>query len=402
MTHLHISTLHEFFSTFTSNSLIEESNKEDKNFLQTNQLLSTNGNDVHSMVHSLQAATPAWTDVEAVLLKHHHNPDLLAARGLYAGFAAHRLTGTPVWVMLVAPPGSMKTELLNGLKGLPNVHFVDRLTPQTFLSGQIGDPTKPSKVSASLLQRIGAEGVMVVPDFSTMLSGNADKRTAIFSDMRRIYDGQLRKEFGTDEDVQREWKGRLTIIVAVTPEIDKYTTVFQSLGERFVMVRWPRAGGIETALVAMNQDNDEAKRELIEAVKKLMSNLPAIEPQIPKESQLQIANLAELAVIARTGVSRSGYTKEITEMPQPESATRLSQQLAQLAKGSALLDGRELTSPDDLKLVRRVAFDCMPPARSRVLRGLYAAMKQKELGIPTSTLSYVMDDLEALELYSRA
>ena len=145
--------------------------------------------------------------MEKVLRKHNHNPDLLAARVLYAGFAAHRLAGTPVWVMLVAPPGTMKTELLNGLTGLPNVHFVDQLTLQTFLSGQIPDPLKPSKISASLLHRIGAEGVMVVPDFSTMLSGGSDKRNSIFSDMRRIYDGQLKKEFGTSEpDAQRNGK----------------------------------------------------------------------------------------------------------------------------------------------------------------------------------------------------
>jgi hypothetical protein len=349
------------------------------------------------MVNSPHAAAPAWTDVEAALVKHHHNPDLLAARGLYAGFAAHRLIGTPVWVMLVAPPGSMKTELLSGLSGLPNVHFVDHLTPQTFLSGQIADPLKASKVPASLLHRIGAEGVMVVPDFSTMLSGNADKRGSIFADMRRIYDGQLRKEFGTDDpDKQREWTGRLTIIVAVTPEVDRYASVFQSLGERFVMVRWPRAGGIETALAAMDQDNKEARRELNAAVTKLMSGLHTVEPEIPKKSKLQIANLAELAVVARTGVSRSGSNKEITELP--ESATRLSQQLAELAKGSALLEGRGQTSAEDLRLVRRVAFDCMPPARSRSLRGLFAGMKQKELGLPASTLCYVLDDLEALGL----
>jgi hypothetical protein len=302
--------------------------------------------------------------------------------------------------MLVAPPGSMKTELLNGLTGLPNVHFVDQLTPQTFLSGQIPDPERPTKVSASLLHRIGAEGVMVVPDFSTMLSGASDKRASIFSDMRRIYDGQLRKEFGTSEsDADREWKGRLTIIVAVTPEIDKYSAVFQSLGERFVMIRWPRSGGIATALSAMNQDNKEAKRELNAAVTNLMMSLPAIQPEIPKPQQIEIAYMAELTVIARTAVSRSGYgKKEITDMPEPESATRFAQQLAQLAKGSALLDGREVTSQLDSGLVHRAAFDCIHPVRSRILRGMFAGAKPKDLGIPPSTLSYAIDDLEALGL----
>jgi hypothetical protein len=341
-----------------------------------------------------------WSGVEAALLKHHHEPDLLAARILYSGFAAHKLMGAPVWPMLVAPPGSMKTELLNGLKDLPNVYFVDQLTPQTFLSGQIPDPLKPTKISASLLHRIGAEGVMVVPDFSTMLSGKSDAKASIFSDMRWIYDGQLRKEFGTAEpDVDREWKGRLTIIVAVTPEIDKYSSVFQSLGERFIMVRWPRAGGIATAIAAMNQNNKEAKRELNEAVKSLVAGLPTLEPTIPVDRQVQIANVAELIVIARTAVSRSPYgNKEIVDIPEAESATRLPQQLAQLAKGSALIDHREKVSELDLRLVHRAAFDCIHPVRSRILRGLYNGLKAKDLTVPSSTLSYAMEDLEALGL----
>jgi hypothetical protein len=341
-----------------------------------------------------------WAGVEAALEKHHHQPDLSAARVLYAAYAAHRLDGATVWPMLVAPPGSLKTELLNGLKDLPNVHFVDQLTPQTFLSGQIPDPLNPTKISASLLHRIGAEGVMVVPDFSTMLSGKGDARDKIFADMRRIYDGQLRKEFGTaDPDVKREWQGRLTIIVAVTPAIDTYSSVFQSLGERFVMVRWPRSGGLATALAAMNQDNKEAKRELNDAVKKLISDLPAIEPQIPRELQIQIAYISELTVIARTAVARSPYgNKEIINIPEPESATRLPQQLAQLAKGSALLDGRRKTNELDGALVRRAAFDCINPTRSKILRGLFGGAKPKDLGVPGSTLTYAMGDLEALGL----
>ena len=185
----------------------------------------------------------------------------------------------------------------------------------------------------------------------------------------------------------------------MTPEIDKYTSVFQALGERFVMVRWPRAGGIETALSAMNQDNKESKRELNDAVTKLTSGLPSIEPCIPRPSQIEIACMAELTVIARTTVSRSGYNKtEITDMPEPESATRFAQQLAQLAKGSALLDGREHTAQLDIQLVRRAAFDCIHPVKSKILRALFAGAKPKDLGLPPSTVSYAISDLEALQL----
>src|SRR5208283_2273620 len=93
-----------------------------------------------------------WSAVERALLTHHYNPDLQAAQALYAAVAAHNLPGQPVWPMLVAPPGSMKTDLLAGLDGLPTVHLIDRVTPNTFLSGQIKDAESPqSRNSSSLL-----------------------------------------------------------------------------------------------------------------------------------------------------------------------------------------------------------------------------------------------------------
>src|SRR5437870_4050581 len=64
----------------------------------------------------------AWQAVESVLQNHHHQPDMEAARVLYSAVAAHKLAGAPVWVMLVAPPGSSKTELLMPLDGIERVH----------------------------------------------------------------------------------------------------------------------------------------------------------------------------------------------------------------------------------------------------------------------------------------
>jgi len=344
-----------------------------------------------------------WQKVEAVLLKHHHQPDLQAARIVYAAVAAHRLPGSPVWPMLVAPPGSMKTELLGGMDGLPTVHFIDSISPQTFISGQIAEPgDNQNKKSASLLHRIGKHGIIVYPDFSTVLGMKGENRATILADMRRIYDGQLRKEYGTADDLEhREWKGRITFIVAVTPDIDGYYSVFQTLGERFVMVRWPRAGGIEAALIAMNQNKEEAKRELKEAVNTLLGNLPNQDPRISTEIQRKIAALTEIAVRGRTHVPRNGYNKQIIYVPEAESATRLAQQLCQVAKGSASLDHREDVTEDDYRLVQRAAFDCMPPTRAKILNALWEGKNIADMKMPGSTRHYATEELEAQELIAK-
>jgi hypothetical protein len=174
-------------------------------------------------MRSVSAATELlWKTVERVLLTHHYRPDTQAARALYSAIAAHRLPGPPVWPIIVAPPGSLKTELLEPLDGLAGVLLVDQITPKTFLSGQIEDPKQSKNTSPSLLIRIGGNGILVYPDFSTVLSMNRDNRGSVLADMRRIYDGHLRKEFGTADRLgDREWRGRITFAVAATPDVDR-------------------------------------------------------------------------------------------------------------------------------------------------------------------------------------
>ena len=342
-----------------------------------------------------------WSTVERVLLAHHHEPDLQAARALYSALAAHRLAGQPVWPMLVAPQGSMKTDLLAALDGLPGIHLIDRVTPNTFLSGQVKDGKRPATGnSSSLLHRIGPTGIIAYPDFSTVLSMNRTHRGSVLADMRRIYDGHLRKEYGTDEDrKEHEWKGRITFAVATTDEVDRHYSVFQTLGERFVMIRWGRPGGVEAALKAMNQDCELGKKELREAVQALFLSLPELDPMLAEPMQASVASLAELAVRARTQIPRVGNSKEIIYVPEPEAATRLAQQLAQLTKGSALVDGRETANEDDYALSKRVAFDCIPSARRKVLDCLVSGQDVSQARLPASTLTYVIEDLELVGLF---
>jgi len=294
----------------------------------------------------------------------------------------------------------MKTDLLAALDGLPLVHLIDQVTPNTFLSGQVKDGKRPvTGNSSSLLHRIGESGIIAYPDFSTLLSMNRAHRGSVLADMRRIYDGHLRKEYGTDEDRKaHEWKGRITFAVATTDEIDRYYSVFQTLGERFVMIRWHRPGGVEAALKAMNQNCEKRSQDLKRAVHALMRELPKQSPELSLALQEKTAALAEFAVRGRTHVHRNGHSKTIEYIPEPEAATRLAQQLAQLAKGSALLSGKTEVNEEDYPLVQRVALDCIPKARRTLLEALIRGEGVDKCGLPGSTGSYVREELQAMDL----
>src|SRR5579864_2151739 len=208
--------------------------------------------------------------------------------------------------MAVAPPSSMKTELVQALDGLERVHSIDGLTPKTFISGQIRDKdgTDASSLPASsLLHRIGTSGILLCPDFSTILAIKSDDRKAILADLRRIYDGELKKEFGTS-DLVPVWKGRITFVACVTPDIDRHYSAIQSLGDRFLMVRWNRAGQ-EAALRAMMQDLEKARGDLRTAVTDLFHSLPRTEPGVPEGLLHRLSALAEFAVRGRSYVPRS-------------------------------------------------------------------------------------------------
>lgn len=320
---------------------------------------------------SAVAQVPVWSRVESVFHRNFDHPDMEAVRRVFACFAAHDLTGQPVWPLLVGPPGSLKTVPLMSLDGLPETHIIDQLTPKTFISGYRPESFTDEK-PAGLLFRIGSSGKLICPDFSTILAINRDHRSSILSDLRRIYEGMLHKEYGTGQDMKvREWRGRITFMAAGTADVDRHYSVFASLGERFVLIRWPRAG-MEAAQRAVKQDMRAVQEEVSSAVYPLFDGIRGIEPEVPPElEEDQIPALGDFIGYCRTQLVRdSRGSREIIDVPEAESATRISQQLCQLAKGSALLDRRDVVNQQDYTLVKRVGFDCMPPARWKVLNSI--------------------------------
>jgi hypothetical protein len=344
-----------------------------------------------------RARSKGWAGAVCVLEKNYTNPDIEAARILFAVLASHALKQfPPAWCLAIAPPGSMKTDLLESFRGLPGVYFVDELTTKTFLSGKVDEAGKKRLRPASLLHRIGNDGVLVAPDFSTFTADPTALKT-ILAQLRRIYDGNYSREFGTDENPEeRSWQGRLTFFAGAVPDVDRHYSLFQTLGERFIRTRWPRAGGVDTALQAMEHTNTviEELREVVRSLLLPILSNPQTAPDVPYEIKHRIANLGEFIALSRSYIERDRNTRQAVGVPVAEGNTRLPQQLCQLARGSALLDGRPDVNEGDYKLVRRAAFDSLPPARIAVLKAILGGKSPFSLGLPKATVSRALEDLE--------
>src|SRR5437899_8992194 len=68
--------------------------------------------------------------------------------------------------------------------------------------------------------------VFLIKDFTTVLSMKRDKRSVILSQLREIHDGQFRRDFGTG--VTKIWNGRVSIVAAVTPVLDRHYSIFST------------------------------------------------------------------------------------------------------------------------------------------------------------------------------
>lgn len=322
-------------------------------------------------------------------------------RILLATVIANKLKGDPVWLLIVCASGGSKTELLRGLNKIPNIYALSDLTPQTFLSGMKGD-------NASLLNRIDPyDTIMVMKDFTTVLTMHRDKRQEILGQMREIYDGYIKKAFGTGET--KEWTGKLGFIAGVTTVIDRYQTVNQVLGERFIQYHLVHEDALTLARRSMSNTGDEVqmREEIQNAFADFIAGveIPERNPDVSEEVKDKVVHLATFCVRARSGVFREGYSREIEFVPDPELPTRFTKELMKLASALSLVD--EQSDEQNYDLVFKIGMDSIPQLRRSIVSMMrfdeeYETSKiASEVGYPSTSTRRALEELQALELLKK-
>ncbi|RDI19670.1 bifunctional DNA primase/polymerase [Lentzea flaviverrucosa] len=279
----------------------------------------------------------------------------------------------PVWIQVVGASSSGKTEVVRLLKGV-QVEQLDEITPGGLLTwGKIGKVPKPT----GLLSRV-KHGIVTFSDFSTLLAGaQRGGKDETFALLRRVFDGEVTRDVqapGGNAPGQLHWKGRLTIISAVTGEIDRQLAFHQALGERWLYVRVPDASRTDQRAAARKaRDRHNGARADAEqlATRFVLSGQAAYhEVELSDHVLDAIEDADQVARLGRASVPRSSVGKmEIIGEASVEGAGRLLKQLAGLARGLTALG---FTEDEVTTLARRAALDSMPAKRHRVLAGLAA------------------------------
>ena len=353
--------------------------------------------------------TPELTALVESFQKHLYLPDPGPILVTLGTIAANRLPGDPVWLLLVGPPGNLKTEILQPTAGLDDVHPVGNITEAGLLSG-VGSAERTSDATGGLLREIGDFGIILCKDFTSVLSSRRDTRAQVLAAFREIYDGSWIRVLGSDGGRSFEWQGKVGFIGGVTPVIDTHHAVMSTMGERFILYRMPELDEIRQAEAALDHASigEQMRLDLSAAVEEFMTSTPRHDVDTDKTPE-EIGHLTVLATFlarARSSAVRDGNSRQIDLFLPPETPGRIVIVLDRLRAGlmSIGVDRRAATG-----LVTTVAFDCMPVIRSALLRHMARHVDERFLlsdlanaaGHPRGTTLRHLEELEHYDLTRR-
>lgn len=337
-------------------------------------------------------------------------PDLDGLDGLRAVIgtvAANRqLDQDPVWLLVVAPPSSGKTEIVEACKKLPDVHPAATLTEASLLSGT---PKKEHAKGATggLLRQMGRFGILLHKDFGSVLSMHRDSRSQVLAALREVYDGSWDRPVGVDGGKVLHWQGKAGLVAGCTPTIDRHHGVMSQMGDRFLLYRLPavsRAAQLRQSL--SRRGVADLRHQLAEAVTDFFDGLdPEREPrELAEEDIDRLEALALFATAARSAVERDGFSRDIELVPDLEAPARMGSQLRALLDG---LDVIGLPRAEAWRVVSKAALDSVPALRLSALKALHGTDWQTTtevelaIGYPNKTTRRTLEDLTAHQLVER-
>jgi hypothetical protein len=329
--------------------------------------------------------------------------DLDAINAVLATAAAERLTGDLVWLWLIGGPGVAKTETTQSLIGAGALITSTISSDAALLSGTSRKETAKD-ATGGLLRKLGARGLLVVKDGTSILAMNRDSRASLLAALREVYDGRWVRNIGTDGGRTLTWEGRIAIIGAVTTAWDRAHDVIASMGDRFVMLRMDSTTGRQAAgRQAMSNTGHEIemRAHLAETVGAVLGR---VDPNdaitiTSAETDLLLA-AADVVTRCRTGVEYD-YRGDVIDAHAQEMPTRFAKQLQQVMRGACAI-GLDRTAA--LRLALRCARDSMPPLRLAILEDVAAHPHSKTIDVrrrlnkPRTTIDRQLQALHMLDV----
>jgi hypothetical protein len=313
---------------------------------------------------------------------------------IVAVYIANRLQADPLWLLIIAPPSTTKTELLRGFADHKNTYFISSLTPSTLVSGM--KPTDTGK-ELSLLPELNNK-LVILKDFTSVLSMRSENQQEILAQLREVYDGKYSKVFGTGKAFH--WKGRFGLIGASTPVYDAHYGVISSMGERFLLYRTDNSNSSAMGIQAQRivGKEDKMRAEIRQALHKFIDQFEEISSaNFEKDNQVNhmIVSLANFVAYCRCPVRRDFRNRQqpITHIPTPEGPARLVKQFMQIGIGLTYAHQKQIIDKEIYQTIKKIGKDLVPTQRLRILNHLWneRAVKSSEVWLKTKEISDVVN-----------
>lgn len=281
---------------------------------------------------------------------------------------ANRMSGDPIWLMIVGGSSSGKTEIINGITGLEFVHELTTLTPNTLLSGM-----KARKGGeTSFLLRIQRTSIIVMKDFTTILSMNRDDQQSIMAQFREMYDGKMTKATGTGDTIK--WEGKISLIAGVTEKLYMMESRFSGMGTRALNYVMPFQDRMKTGRRAaeisgkIKEHRLAIKDAFTSYVKEMVPIITEKEHVVPDEVSERILHVTDFASLARSPVERD-FKGHIELTLSPEMPMRMSNQAHRLGAVFMAMSNGVLEKHHE-QILYKIALDSIPKGRRITLREL--------------------------------
>jgi hypothetical protein len=309
--------------------------------------------------------------------------------------------GQMLWMFIVAPPSTMKTELIQSLETSKYTESVSDATNAALVSGFSAQNGK----DPSILRQWNGK-LILFKDYTEIMAKDAVTAGQWSAILRGAYDGKVERMYGNTQ--HRKFKCSFGLLAGVTPAIEKLAMVGVSLGERFVRYRLPDIANQDEMLgrVHGNTGHVAERRTIMKEAANRFLNMSVAVPDFLETSTLA-AKLKSLAIWTgklRTVVERD-FRDRILYEPKAEGPGRVYRSLHQMMMGTAAVDSSTEVREEDYRIAVDIARSTIPQRVDKVVeyfakRGeaVQARDIATDTGLTMSTVRFVLEDMAQIKI----
>src|SRR5215204_6355562 len=325
--------------------------------------------------------------------------------------------------IILGRPSSYKTVIISLLKKWPNVFYTDNFTARSFVSHSTAVNSKEELEEIDMLPKIKNK-LFLTPELSPMFTTKEEDLIQLLGIITRVADGHgyvsdsgAHGHRGYDEDIMFTWTGAAVDIPY------KVYKILGNLGAKLYFFRMKFDEQTPDELLDYATTDQQFDSKLLQVKNALFDYLkwfeigPNVLPKIKwdwssdsRDALKYIVMMADLlsylrcvAQVWETHESQgSDYAYSISQREKPNRAITC---LSNLARGRALLAGRNYITLDDIPMIIKTALDTAPIERVSLFSLLIAnngilttTQILNSLNVARKTALRTMSELKAIGL----